>query len=165
MVTGTSRRIGPLLNNTTYYWRVMAQDVVGYWSAWSAAWSFTTAVSFRPDQPENLSPANGSTEISPDMKLQASAFYDGDGDGHYASRWQVAALADNMTNPDGSYQQPLYDSSVTTSNKEQIAMPVGLVDYGKSYCWHVMYYDDRGAWSEWSNDRSGPWRSPGRRSR
>ena len=79
------------------------------------------------------------------MRLQASAFYDGDGDGHYGSRWQVAASATNQKNADGSYQQPLYDSSVTTSNKEQIALPVGLVDYGKSYCWHVMYYDDRGA--------------------
>ncbi len=145
---------GYLLPETTYYWRVMAQDVLGYWSAWSADWSFTTAASFRPDQPENLSPANGTTEISPDMSLQSSAFYDGDGDGHYGSRWQVAALATNQKNADGSYQQPLYDSSVTTSNKEQIALPVGLVDYGRSYCWHVMYYDDRGAWSAWSEETS-----------
>ncbi len=33
---------------TTYYWRVMAQDVLGYWSAWSATWSFTTADQLLP---------------------------------------------------------------------------------------------------------------------
>ena len=37
---------GYLLPETTYYWRVMAQDVIGYSSAWSAAWSFTTMISF-----------------------------------------------------------------------------------------------------------------------
>ncbi len=40
MVTGTSRRIGPLLNNTTYYWRVRARNSGGS-SAFSSVWSFT----------------------------------------------------------------------------------------------------------------------------
>jgi PKD repeat protein len=138
---------GYLLPETTYYWRVMAQDALGYWSAWSATWSFTTAVSFSPDQPENLSPANGATEIGPDQKLQASAFYDGDGDGHYASQWQVTSAA-------GAYSSPLFDTSINTSNKEQIALPVGLVDYEKTYYWRVRYQDDRGAWSAWSAETS-----------
>ena len=138
---------GYLLPETTYYWHVMAQDVLGYWSAWSATWSFTTAISFSPDRPENLSPANGVTEISPDQKLQASGFYDGDGDGHYASQWQIAATA-------GAYSSPLFDSSISTSNKEQIAMPVGLVDYGKTYYWRVRYQDDTGLWSAWSTETS-----------
>ena len=138
---------GYLLPETTYYWRVMAQDVLGYWSAWSATWSFTTAVSFSPDQPENVSPANGTTEISPDRPLQASQFYDGDGDAHYASQWQVTSAA-------GAYSSPLFDSSINTSNKEQIAMPVGLFDYEKTYYWRVRYHSDRGEWSPWSNETS-----------
>ncbi|HWR70061.1 MAG TPA: PKD domain-containing protein, partial [Dehalococcoidia bacterium] len=138
---------GYLLPETTYYWRVMAQDVLGYWSSWSATWSFTTAVSFSPDQPENLSPANGTTEISPDRPLQASQFYDGDGDAHYASQWQVTSTA-------GAYSSPLFDSSINTSNKEQIAMPVGLFDYEKTYYWRVRYHSDRGEWSPWSNETS-----------
>jgi PKD repeat protein len=133
--------------NKTYYWRVKVQDAIGYWSAWSATWSFTTAVSFAPDQPENLSPANGSTEISPDQSLQACAFYDGDGDGHYASQWQVTSAA-------GAYSSPLFDTSINTSNKEQITLPVGLVDYEKTYYWRVRYQDDRGAWSAWSEETS-----------
>ena len=40
MVVGTSRRIGPLLNNTTYYWRVRARNSGGS-SVFSSIWSFT----------------------------------------------------------------------------------------------------------------------------
>jgi hypothetical protein len=40
MLTTTSRRIGPLLNNTTYYWRVRARNSGGS-SAFSSTWSFT----------------------------------------------------------------------------------------------------------------------------
>ncbi|MDM7998813.1 MAG: PKD domain-containing protein [Dehalococcoidia bacterium] len=138
---------GYLQPGTTYYWRVKVQDVVGYWSSWSETWSFTTASSFVPDQPENLSPADDEDEISPDQKLQASAFYDGDGDGHYASQWQVTATS-------GSYGSPLFDSSIDTGNKTQISLPAGLVDYGKTYYWHVRYQSDRGEWSPWSDETS-----------
>ncbi|MBN2037644.1 MAG: hypothetical protein JW768_12960 [Chitinispirillaceae bacterium] len=39
--TVTSRVIGPLAGNTTYYWRVDAKNSYG-WGAWSSVWSFTT---------------------------------------------------------------------------------------------------------------------------
>jgi hypothetical protein len=48
-ITSTSRQIGPLANNTAYYWRVKAKNTGGA-SAWSSVWSFmtgTTAVSER----------------------------------------------------------------------------------------------------------------------
>ncbi|MFH0991057.1 MAG: DUF1565 domain-containing protein [bacterium] len=41
-LTGISRSVGPLANNTTYYWRVRAGSSAG-WSAFSGSWSFTTA--------------------------------------------------------------------------------------------------------------------------
>ncbi len=39
-ITTTSHKIGPLLNNTTYYWRVRARNSGGT-SAFSSTWSFT----------------------------------------------------------------------------------------------------------------------------
>ncbi len=42
-VTGTSRQIGSLLNNTIYYWRVSVINAGGT-SGWSTVWSFTTFV-------------------------------------------------------------------------------------------------------------------------
>ncbi len=40
-ITALSKIVGPLTNNTTYYWRVDAGNAGGT-SGWSAAWSFTT---------------------------------------------------------------------------------------------------------------------------
>ncbi|MGH2567370.1 MAG: FlgD immunoglobulin-like domain containing protein, partial [Bacteroidota bacterium] len=41
-VTGSSRQVGPLGNNTTYYWRLRAKNTGG-WSPFSATWAFTTS--------------------------------------------------------------------------------------------------------------------------
>ena len=41
-ITTLSRKVGPLLNNTTYYWRVRAKNVGGL-SPFSSTWSFTPA--------------------------------------------------------------------------------------------------------------------------
>ena len=47
-ITSTSASVSPvLLNNTVYYWRVNATNVVGT-SPWSAIWSFTTAAVILP---------------------------------------------------------------------------------------------------------------------
>jgi len=40
-LTTISKQVGPLLNNTKYYWRVNAKNTGGT-SAWSAVWNFTT---------------------------------------------------------------------------------------------------------------------------
>jgi hypothetical protein len=41
IISVTSREIGPLNNNTVYYWRVLAENPNGS-SMWSPVWSFTT---------------------------------------------------------------------------------------------------------------------------
>jgi hypothetical protein len=58
-VTGTSRTIGPLTINATYYWRVRAGNAAG-WSAFSSSWNFTT-VTTASDQYE---PNNSSTKAT-----------------------------------------------------------------------------------------------------
>jgi uncharacterized delta-60 repeat protein len=42
LLTTTSRQVGPLENDATYYWRVRAKNLAGV-SPWSNVWSFTTA--------------------------------------------------------------------------------------------------------------------------
>ena len=70
---------GTLVPSTKYYWHVKNQDEYGYWSDWSEETCFTTVYGVAPDQPVNMYPADGTTEISPDEKLKATGFYDPDG--------------------------------------------------------------------------------------
>ncbi|OGU27792.1 MAG: hypothetical protein A2X66_07410 [Ignavibacteria bacterium GWA2_54_16] len=61
-LSGTSKSVGPLVNNTTYYWRVRAGNSGG-WSAFSASWSFTT-IGTLPSIPTLVSPSNGASGVS-----------------------------------------------------------------------------------------------------
>jgi hypothetical protein len=63
-ITGTSRAVSGLVNNTTYYWWVNATNSVGA-SAWSSVWNFTTAIA----APALASPSNGSTGQSTSLTL------------------------------------------------------------------------------------------------
>lgn len=40
-ITNTAKQVGPLLNNTKYYWRLNAKNIAGT-SAWSMTWNFAT---------------------------------------------------------------------------------------------------------------------------
>lgn len=60
IVTATFENVGPLLPQTTYYWRVRATDGVTY-SGWSTVWSFTTQMNLAA--PALISPANLTTGI------------------------------------------------------------------------------------------------------
>ena len=149
-LTSVSVPVGNLAENTKYFWHVRYQDSYGNWSAYSPETSFTTGTTTAVvaiQQPVNVSPFSGATDISPDQKLKASAFQGAAGRTHFASRWQVASSA-------GAYSSSLFDSGIDPNNKLEIAMPVGLLDYEKTYYWHVKYQDDTGAWSAWSEETS-----------
>jgi PKD repeat protein len=149
-LTSASISLGVLSENTTYYWHVRYQDSYGNWSAYSPETSFTTGTTTEVptvQQPVNISPFNGADGISPDQKLRASAFVGSGVSTHYASRWQVASSA-------GAYSSPLYDSGISPNNLVEIALPAGLLDYDKTYFWHVKYQDSTGAWSAWSEETS-----------
>ena len=162
IVTGsdqlTSFYIDPahqLTLGTSYYWHVRYQDSFDAWSSWSTETSFSTVTSI-PDLslPVNVSPFNGATEISPDQPLQSSPFYSAGERTHFASQWQMAAAGATGKNADGSYQQPVFSSSIDTSNLTSIGMPVGIPSLGGTYYWHVRYQDDLGTWSDWSVETS-----------
>jgi hypothetical protein len=60
-ITGTSYSITGLANNTTYYWRVRADNGDGV-SAWSPAWNFTRII-LMPAVPSLVSPISGATNV------------------------------------------------------------------------------------------------------
>ncbi|MFC1924096.1 fibronectin type III domain-containing protein [Chloroflexota bacterium] len=99
-----------------------------------------------PDTPVNVSPADGATGISLTCTLTSSAFYDGDGDTHVASRWQIAA--------DDQFNDIAYDSGVNTSSLVELSVPSGNLDYDTTYYWHVRHLDNAGYWSGWSTETS-----------
>ncbi len=55
MVTDSYRRVGPLQNNTPYYWRVSATNVAGT-SSYSTVRTFTTAVASAAEQLDDAMP-------------------------------------------------------------------------------------------------------------
>jgi len=61
-VAASQANITNLLYGTKYYWHAAARDAVDT-SAWSAAWSFTTAYELT-DAPVLVSPENNSTDLS-----------------------------------------------------------------------------------------------------
>jgi hypothetical protein len=142
--TGVTIPLGILSYNTTYYWRVKYQDSYGNWSGWSDETSFTTAVSGAPNTPSNVSPANGTTDIILTPTLRASDFSDVDtGDTQFASQWQIRTGSE-------TYDSPMFDSGIDTSDLTQIAISSGYLEYNTTYYWRVRYQDSYGNWSDWS---------------
>jgi Tfp pilus assembly protein PilX len=101
-----------------------------------------------PDQPANVSPADGSSSISLTPTLQSSPFSDPDtGDTHAASQWQI-------TTTPGDYTVPVFDIGADLSNLASITIASGLLSSSTTYYWHVRYQDNQGAWSECSTETS-----------
>ncbi len=69
-IAGTSVTVSPALSaGTLYYWRANATNAAGT-SAWTTAWSFTTASVAPPAAPTLLSPSNGATGVANSPMLQ-----------------------------------------------------------------------------------------------
>jgi hypothetical protein len=98
-----------------------------------------------PNQPSNISPANGATNISLTPTLQSSAFSDPDiGDTHAASQWQIRTSLSSYS------WKPVFDSGMDTLDLTSITVPSGTLIYYTTYYWHVRYQDNQDAWSNWS---------------
>lgn len=99
-----------------------------------------------PDQPINLSPADGAADVGLPVTLGALAFSDPTpGDTHAASQWQVTYMP-------GDYSSPAFDSGRDTSNLTQITIPPQTLTYAITYYWHVRYQDSYRSWSIYSSD-------------
>lgn len=129
----------------TYYWRVRYIDGGDIWSEWSdETWFTAETASLPPQQPVNTYPENGADEVATATQLTASAFVPAAGsEGHAASHWQV-------TETQGDYSLPVFDSGRDTANLAGINIPQGTLNYNTDYWWRVRYHDSNGAWSNWS---------------
>jgi hypothetical protein len=73
LLTGTSRSVGPLSNNTQYYWHVNATNPGGT-GPYSTTWNFTTIVA-PPPAPTLVAPADGAVNVTltPTLTWNAAA--------------------------------------------------------------------------------------------
>jgi hypothetical protein len=100
-----------------------------------ASAAITGNASTRPDQPVNMTPANGAMAVELPATLSASAFNDLDaGDTHKASQW-IVKNASGVT---------VYASAFDTTNKTSFTVPSGVLQTGTRYFWQVIYQDSRG---------------------
>ncbi len=138
---------GRLNGNATYYWQVRHQDNHGLWSPWSHEFSFTSE-NRPPNQPSCVSPEDGASGIALNPTLRSSVFSDPDvGDFHAASQWRI-------TTAPGDYGNPAWLSPEVASDLTQITIAGGLLNGNAKYYWQVRHQDNRGDWSEWSEERS-----------
>ncbi|HQL09324.1 MAG TPA: DNRLRE domain-containing protein [Lentisphaeria bacterium] len=92
-----------------------------------------------PNQPSNVSPANGAAGQALMPLLQASA-YSGTGT-HAASRWQIAEDAQMIAT--------VWDSG-STGALTSVTVPAGRLQYTGRYYWRVRYINELGGQSAWS---------------
>lgn len=95
-----------------------------------------------PAKPYNISPANGAIDVPIKCFLQASDFSGAGGDFHISTHWQVREYSERYDNAVVDIQtEPL--TSFTLSNY--------LIN-GKTYYWRVRYQNNKGVWSQWSDE-------------
>ncbi len=98
-----------------------------------------------PSTPSLVSPDDGSAGLGLTPTLQASAFFDSDGDTHANSRWQADDNSD--------FSSPEWDSGDAYTAGTQATVPSGRLGFNNTYHWRVRYKDGRGLWSNWSASR------------
>ena len=132
-ITDTTKIVGPLENNTTYYWRVSAKNDGGT-SAWSQVRSFTTIVA-APQAPTLVAPADSSVN----MQLNTIVSWNAVSDAvlyhlHVSTTATFGSLIVN-------------DSSLTTAAKL-----IGPLSLSTNYFWRVRARN-QGGWGPYSQAR------------
>jgi len=117
-LTSASRQVGPLLNNTKYYWRVNAKNAAGT-SSYSSVFNFTTIVS-APAIPVLQSPATGAVNQATTLTLSWGSVT-----GAASYRLQVAT--------DSLFATVVFNDSTLTSASKQ----VGPLLNNTKYFWRV----------------------------
>ena len=137
---------------TNYCYRVypLKTDSCPNWQNQAAQVSYTTPSNALPAQPINLTPGNGTTDVSSLLPtLTASPFSDPDaGDTLYASQWRISTGAG--VNFDANVK---YNSGTVVSAATSHTVTTALVT-NTTYYWQVRYQDSKGEWSSYSSDTS-----------
>ena len=101
-----------------------------------------------PNQPCNLSPADGEEGVSLTPTLKCSAFSPGEpGDSHAASQWRMTATASD-------YSSPVFDSGPDMFGLRQMTVESGRLTGNTTYYWQVRHQGSNGLWSLWSEETS-----------
>ncbi len=138
-IDGTTCEIeqGTLAPETEHYWRVRAfSDVSGY-SAWSSAWSFTTAAA-APGAPDLLSPPQGAEDQNAQLTL----------------RWENipgASSYDIQISEDVRYPEWAIMVDTNVAGKNTLRVPPGALDLLSRYFWRVRSIGPGGE-SDWSRN-------------
>lgn len=134
VLAGPSTQVGPLANNTLYYWRVRSKNSGGT-SSWSATWNFRTVIT-TPAAPTLSTPPPNSVNQSTTPVLQWNGVT-----GAIDYQLQVA--------PNSAFSSPLTNDTIVTAT----SLTIGPLASGSSYYWRVRARNSGGpgAWSTvWS---------------
>ncbi len=135
-LTDTLKTVNGFNNITKYYWRVKAKNQVG-WGVFSNVWNFTT-IAPTPSAPTLVSPANGSTNISPSPLMDWLPV-------NYASYYRIQIASDSL------FVSTVIDSASVT--RDSLRVLPGLLLANNKYFWRVnaANLSGTGVWSEiWS---------------
>jgi hypothetical protein len=97
-----------------------------------------------PDQPIPDTPANDAIDVAVNSILTSSPFSDPDianDDFHYKTHWQLSL--------DSDFTDPVLDLTSSVSLTELI-LTGSLLQIDTTYFWHVKYFDNQNAESDWS---------------
>lgn len=119
-----------LLRNTTYYWRVRANNLNGP-SDWSQTYSFTTSL-YEPTAPTLLLPSNGATGLSSTVTFKWEPVIG-------AQKYQIVV----STNPD-----PLINF-ITSPSTTSTSIPIGGFKRATTYYWTVRIATSPIDWGPW----------------
>lgn len=127
-ITGTTKQISSLSNDSTYYWRVKAGNSAG-WSAWSAIWKFTTGFI----APTLLTPENDSIRRVEPIFFSWSTQL-----GEAIKYWVQISTDSNFINT-------FYNDSILTVD----SLSMGGFQVGTKYFWRIRAFYPNGI-SDWS---------------
>jgi len=135
------------LGDGCYTFDVKTRDLGGTEDPTPASRDFNIVTNRVPNLPINQYPEPGQTNTSLCPTLVGSSFLDPDfGDVFAESRFQIRTTA-------GTYDTPVWDSGELTPATNVSQVRERLLE-DTEYFWRCRYRDDKGAWSEWSNETS-----------
>jgi len=119
-ITTTSKQVGPLANDKTYYWRVRAKNVAGT-GAYSTISVFTTIVPI-PVTPSLGTPANNAVRQPMTITLTWAEV-------PYAVKYRLQVATDSLF----TVVSVFLDDTTLTTNSRQVTLP----SYDTKYFWRV----------------------------
>ena len=121
-ITDTATQVGPLQNNTQYFWRVKGTNTLGTGQP-SAIWNFTTIIA----KPALLSPSNDTTHVPQTLRFSWQSV---NGAAWYRLQVSMDSTFHDFTTDDSTVVPSLVVSGLSTSSR---------------YFWRVVAYSTPGA--------------------